>query len=263
MTGRDRGAMAEWGRWAISGAMVLAAHVGAAGALTTWTEPLPEGAPQSAILLELAPVSASPPAEKSDVALDVRDQRADFTPVPEPVEKVEKEDLEPPKDVAVKDPEPVPEPPPPEPPRQKPAEVALPPPPRPPHKQVHKKKLAAINTRRVSSDVAADHVTAASPGAGGVARASYAQQIVAHLNRHKNYPASARARQEEGTVVLSFTLDRHGRVLGSRIARGSGHAELDHEALDMLKRAQPFPLPPPELAQQQFPMSAPIRYNFK
>ncbi|HWM46844.1 MAG TPA: energy transducer TonB [Xanthobacteraceae bacterium] len=102
--------------------------------------------------------------------------------------------------------------------------------------------------------------TAISPGIAGAAKATYAQQIVAHLNRHKRYPESARSRREQGTVMLTFTLDRRGRLISRQISRGSGHRNLDREALDMLRRAQPFPAPPAELTQQQFRYTAPMAY---
>lgn len=261
MSAIERGAVREVARWLVSGAIILTVHGGAAAVLVNWTEPLPAGSPQPAILLDLEPSSGAPPAEKSDVAPDVVDQRAEFTPDPAPIEKVEEDELEPVKEEVVeKQPDPLPEPPPPEPPLQKPAEVVLPPPRKPPPRSVQKKKIAAVEKRRVSSDTASERLSSASPGAAGPARASYSQRIVAHLNRHKSYPASARSRREEGTVMLTFTLDRHGKVISSHISRGSGHPELDREALDMLKRAQPFPTPPAELSEQRFPFTAPMRY---
>lgn len=245
-------------RWLICGMVVLAAHGGAAGVLATWHDADPAGAPQSAVLLELAPVSASPPAEKADVAPDVVDQKADPEPTPEPLDKVEKVELEPPRE-DVKQPELKPEPPPP----VKQAEVVLPKPEPPKPKPVQKQRTAAIETRRVSSEVASEHAASASSGARGDAKAAYMQQIVAHLQRHKSYPAAARANHVEGTVTVTFTLNRGGSVIASHIARGSGSAELDREALEMLKRAQPFPAPPPGLSDAQFPFTAPMRYYLR
>jgi protein TonB len=257
MIGFDRSTTREVVRWVISGALILALHGGAAAVIHSWSEPMPAGAPQDAILLDLSPSSGAPPVPQSDVAPDVVDQQfQEERPEPDPVKEVEKEELQPPQKMA----EVTPEPPPPEPPMQK-AEVSLPPPTLPkPQPKPKKKQVAALDKRRTSNDAVAERPAAASPGMAGAAKATYNQLIVAHLNRHKNYPSTARSNRVEGTVMLSFTLDRGGHVTGSHIARGSGSSELDREALDMLKRAQPFPAPPAVLTDSRFPFTAPMRY---
>jgi len=244
MMGRDN--THELLRWIVSGVLVIGVHGGAAVALTYWKQPAPAGAPEAAIMLDLSTETTAPPVEQTDVAPDQTVQQQ-AEEEPEPEEKpVEKE----------------PDPPPKEEPPQK-AEVALPPPPKPKPKPVVKKKVASVNTRPISADRQSDHATTTSPGARGAARAEWSSLIVAHLNRNKNYPSGARSRHEEGTVLLSFTLDRNGHLLSGRIARSSGFSELDSEAMAMLRRAQPFPRPPSELAGSTFPFTAPMRYYLR
>ena len=87
-------------------------------------------------------------------------------------------------------------------------------------------------------------------GGGSVAAAAqsaagnYRGQVIAHLARFKRYPEGARARQAEGVPVVAFTLDGSGRVTGAGLSRSSGHADIDAEALAMVRRAVPFPAPP-------------------
>ncbi|WP_427791673.1 energy transducer TonB [Brevundimonas diminuta] len=69
-------------------------------------------------------------------------------------------------------------------------------------------------------------------------------RLLAHLDQNKRYPAIAERQRQEGVVHIRFTMDRAGRVLSSSITRGSGRPMLDREALAMLQRAQPLPLPP-------------------
>lgn len=69
-------------------------------------------------------------------------------------------------------------------------------------------------------------------------------RLLAHLDQNKRYPAIAERQRQEGVVHIRFTMDRTGRVLSSSITRGSGRPMLDREALAMLQRAQPLPLPP-------------------
>jgi protein TonB len=70
------------------------------------------------------------------------------------------------------------------------------------------------------------------------------RQVSNKLERNKRYPASAKSRGERGTTYIEFKLDREGRVIESRVVRSSGSAALDHETLDLLHRADPFPKPP-------------------
>jgi len=76
------------------------------------------------------------------------------------------------------------------------------------------------------------------------AEARWQAQLLARLERHKRYPASARARRIEGVVQLAFGLDASGGVTTVRVARSSGSPDLDEAALAMVRRASPLPAPP-------------------
>src|SRR5262249_20238136 len=69
-------------------------------------------------------------------------------------------------------------------------------------------------------------------------------KLLALIQRNKRYPASARARGEQGVAQVAFSIDRQGRLVDSRIMRSSGVAALDEEALALLRRVEPFPAPP-------------------
>jgi protein TonB len=88
-------------------------------------------------------------------------------------------------------------------------------------------------------------------------------QITGLLERNKRYPPSAQARREQGVVQLSFSLDRKGNVVASSIVTSSGSSALDEEAMALVRRAQPFPPPPMELAGEQVNLTVPIRFNFR
>jgi periplasmic protein TonB len=75
--------------------------------------------------------------------------------------------------------------------------------------------------------------------------AAYRAQVIAHLTRFKRYPVSAQTRGAGGTPAVAFALDGGGRVLRVALARSSGHADIDAETLAMVRRAVPFPPPPP------------------
>jgi protein TonB len=93
--------------------------------------------------------------------------------------------------------------------------------------------------------------------------ASWHRRIALQVERHKGYPASARARHETGTAELAFTLDRNGKVVTSRVVRTSGFAALDQETIDTVRRAQPFPAPPMNMPGETFDFTVPIRFNIR
>lgn len=58
----------------------------------------------------------------------------------------------------------------------------------------------------------------------------------AYLKEHMVYPTQALANQVEGTVFLSFMVNKNGRLSDVRIIRGIGHG-LDEEAMRLLKNS--------------------------
>jgi periplasmic protein TonB len=93
--------------------------------------------------------------------------------------------------------------------------------------------------------------------------ARWESALVAHLERFKRYPQEARARGDQGTAKISFTIDHEGHLLSSRIVQSSGSARLDQETLDMLGRAQPMPKPPDNILASELSFVVPINFNFK
>lgn len=104
--------------------------------------------------------------------------------------------------------------------------------------------------------------TAQSIGAGQNAqriRTDWQKKLFAHLNRHKRYPGGVRQRQAENRIV--FTLDRTGRVVSARVAVSSGDAAFDAAALDMMKRSDPVPAPPPLVADDGLTFEIPVVFR--
>jgi protein TonB len=221
--------------WIASAAMVLALHVAGVSLLARWHEPLMGDEATAAIVVDLTPFTSPENESRDDIAPGPVQQQSDPAPEPQPPEpnkKVE-ERIEPllpaPNPEIVLPPEPVR---PPEPPKEQtapPAEATAPPPPRPSAAQV----------------------------------SSWHRKIATQVERHKGYPTAARARHETGIMELVFTIDRQGTVVASRIARSSGFAALDREALATVRRAQPFPPPPPNLPGTTFEFTVPIRFKVR
>ena len=92
---------------------------------------------------------------------------------------------------------------------------------------------------------------------------SWTTLLFKQLQRFKSYPSGARARNEQGVVTLSFTVDRDGHVLSRQIATSSGHPDLDAEVLAMIERAQPLPAFPASMTQAQQDFTVPIRFSLR
>ncbi|MGD9923573.1 MAG: TonB family protein [Pseudorhodoplanes sp.] len=98
-----------------------------------------------------------------------------------------------------------------------------------------------------------------SPSAGTTAAkramVTYAHLLSAHLQRFKR-PAKGR-----GTAVVSFTVNRSGRVVARRIVRSSGSSAVDDEAMAMIARAQPMPPFPAAVPQSEETFIQAIRFR--
>ncbi|UUX49012.1 energy transducer TonB [Nisaea acidiphila] len=105
----------------------------------------------------------------------------------------------------------------------------------------------------------------ASSGGGGAAGAqkSYYASLQNWLERHKKYPRAARLRRYEGTVQFRFMIDRSGSVLEHAIVQSSGKRVLDDAVLDLLKRADPLPSMPPEIAGATLELTTSIDFRLR
>src|SRR3984893_11586986 len=56
-------------------------------------------------------------------------------------------------------------------------------------------------------------------------RVTWQKELIAHLDKHKRYPAGRSEKSAE--ILVSFALDRKGHVLSTSIVKGSGDAAFD------------------------------------
>lgn len=126
--------------------------------------------------------------------------------------------------------------------------------------------VASEATAMPSSEVAPEAPRSVAPaqGSGDSARklrTSWQRELVAHLDRHKRYPGGRP--QKSAEIVVSFELDRLGRVVSVKIVKGSGDAAFDDAALAMVRRADPVPVPPPLVADEGLSFSLPVIFRVK
>lgn len=271
-------------RWGAAALTVVAAHGGLVWVALHWRPAeAAAGAPEPAVMIELAALSVAPEAPPEN--LPVAPEKVEpEQPPPEPVKETPPPEPEP---------EPVPEPipvaqpeirlpelpqipaldavllPPPEP---RPVEKKPPPKPkivekkeRPKPKLVEHKPVERPKAQEAAAPRPAE-ARAAAPAAAAqgiaaqptVSTASWRGMLIAHLNRYKRFPGGA----SPGTVQVAFAIDRSGHVLSSRVVGSSGDPALDSEAAAMIRRASPVPAPPVGVGGGgAVSLSVPVRFN--
>lgn len=205
-------------RWSIAGLTILFAHAALIAAVAFWYGHRPSAEPNiiPAISVTLAPVDASSrEIQNQDIAVGPAMQQAEEVPKEPPKQKQPVEQVEQP------------------PPPQQQAEVTLP---QEAPKEVEQPKTEpqppAPETRAPPKTEHVGQFTQASASA-------YNALVFGHLQRFKRYPAAAHG--ASGTVTVRFELNRAGDVIESEVSKSSGNAALDREAIDLLRRASPFP----------------------
>lgn len=85
--------------------------------------------------------------------------------------------------------------------------------------------------------------------------ANWLHTVRSKLRQGNLYPAEAQAQRLRGRVVVSFIIDKTGRVVDFWIARSSGSTILDRAAASALVNAVPFPRMPKEMNRQSIKLS--------
>ena len=80
-------------------------------------------------------------------------------------------------------------------------------------------------------------------GKGRADLLSYLASVRMRIEKAKKYPREARRKGYEGRVIVSFWVDRKGKVGEIKLVQSCGHPELDEEGMATLRRASPFPSP--------------------
>ena len=255
------------GRWAAAAAVVCTLHAGGVAlALMHWQEEDESDEAGGAVTVEMTPLPAAVPVDSPDVAHGPEQQQTKLTreaakPVVEEVEK----------DIPRVEPSPTPEP-----------EVSLPKPQpeekeKPKEREEPREAAPKEQTQQQDEDIP---VTTAPPRveaqpASGSARLQgqsaspareqqrWANGLVDRLQRFKRYPDAASRRGIKGVAIVRFTVDRTGQVISSEVLKSSGSPILDEEALALVKRASPFPLPPNTIDDAYLANDIPIWFGMK
>jgi TonB family protein len=132
--------------------------------------------------------------------------------------------------------------------------------------QASQESVAAEATATPSSDNMPQGTRSVAPaqGTGATAqriRATWQKELIAHLDKHKRYPADRSLKSAE--ILVGFALDRMGHVMSVNIVKGSGDAAFDEAALAMIRRSDPVPQPPPLVADEGLNFTLPVIFRVK
>jgi periplasmic protein TonB len=223
-------------RWSLAGLTILLAHAAIVTAVALWYARKPvEPNIIPAITVTLAPVDASAPEiQDLDIAVGPTMQQAEEAPKEPPKQEQPVEKIEQP------------------PPPQHQADVTLP---QETPKQIEEPKPEAQPPApETRAPPRTEHVGVFSQASAN----AYNALVFGHLQRFKRYPATAHG--ASGTTVVRFELNRAGEVIASEVSKSSGNAVLDREALELLRRASPFPPFPAEKPGAEDAYLAPVAF---
>jgi protein TonB len=137
-------------------------------------------------------------------------------------------------------------------------------------------KVAAVQTQASEESVAQEatarqsiegarvdeHPTVVNQGLGKDAQKMIKQwrgQLSAYLNLHKHYPEVKNTKAV--TVRVGFAIDRRGHVLSMHVIESSGEPAYDDAALDMIRKSDPVPAPPPVEADEGLTFIVPVVFQ--
>jgi len=253
-------------RWVGAALFVLAVHIGGAAVLIFW--PLASDADVSgAIAIDLAPIASGPAVEVADVTpgpltpeataaseatRQTPDHNREETPPVEPSPVAPNPEVVLPLRRSEEE----------EKPEEKEEQAEI-----PKRETLSQASVASLPTAPPRSE-AEPSVLPSAPALGLStaalqAEASWQKTLASHINRYKRYPIPAHKHRIQGQVTLKFTVDRAGGVVTSQILHSSGSSVLDEEAMTMLQRAAPLPIPPALAQGATFEFVLPVRFQIK
>lgn len=91
----------------------------------------------------------------------------------------------------------------------------------------------------------------------------YQDMVKQKIEEARRYPLWARKQSIEGIVYINFIVLSNGLSQDVKIIRSAGSKSLDEEAVETIKRANPFPPIPKEINTAQVQMEVAIVFNLK
>jgi len=94
-------------------------------------------------------------------------------------------------------------------------------------------------------------------------KTGYVNGIRNKMQRFQKYPLISKARREEGTVYISFTVNKDGSISNIKINKSSGFKRLDKAALKIFRRMGTGFNIPSDLKEEQMNLVLPVIFKLK
>ncbi len=107
----------------------------------------------------------------------------------------------------------------------------------------------------------APRATAAADQALALAR--YRLALIAQAKRYRRYPRMALDNDWRGKVDVRMVVGANGTLASLSVGRGSGHAVLDRQALEMIRKAKPLAPIPAALRGREFTLDIPVIFALR
>jgi protein TonB len=92
----------------------------------------------------------------------------------------------------------------------------------------------------------------------------YAGLIRSLIDQEKTYPYQARRQEQEGTVLIRFTLSRQGSLVGEpALEKKSRYERLNASALEAVKNAAPYPPFPGEIGEEEMSFQVAVAFSLR
>jgi protein TonB len=95
------------------------------------------------------------------------------------------------------------------------------------------------------------------------ARGNYGSLLAREFAKHKQYPRIAQLRGWQGMTKIELHIDASGNVTSSIVSESSSFEILDKQALEMVRKASPLPLPPETLRGREFTIVIPVAFRLE
>lgn len=91
----------------------------------------------------------------------------------------------------------------------------------------------------------------------------YLKTIYKKIETHKYYPDSAKSQEIQGEPVVSFTLNKSGRLLKVQVTQSSGYEVLDEAVKKTICLAEPFESIPDALQKVRLSIKIPVQFTLR
>jgi protein TonB len=82
------------------------------------------------------------------------------------------------------------------------------------------------------------------------------------IDRRKEYPYQARRQEQEGTVLIRFTVTRQGALAGEPVLeKKSRYERLNASAVEAVKKAAPYPPFPGEIGEDELNVQVAVSFS--